>query len=396
MVIAGRLGFGIAAEAGGGQTLMGWAEPEDGFAWTVGEESRFVVDLSGGLASGMEAVLELDLNPFVPPGSGAGQMLSVFAGGLKLGEERILGEGTVAYRLPAHAVASGRAVVTLRHPEASRPADLGFNDDPRVLGFMIREARVLHVDALREPRERPHALPPLAVADTLDWPALRDLMPGLTGLSGEALAEGFESLGHNCEFGMVQRHCGIEPLALFRFAGITLPDLLTGLDCGFEGLGEESEVEALLGGSDRREFLVRDRRHRVTIHTMRFEDETTADVVRREQSGQLRFFHRVFMETLESGERIFVCQRPGQTTLSQMLPLLLRLRAYGPNALLFVTGDAGQPAGSVEQLGYGWFRGAMHPFAPQGDVGNCNMTAWMSLCFNARRLWSAQRAEAVS
>jgi len=35
------------------------------------------------------------------------------------------------------------------------------------------------------------------------------------------LVQRFESLGDNCEFGMVQRYAGAEPLSLFRF--IVLP-----------------------------------------------------------------------------------------------------------------------------------------------------------------------------
>ena len=32
----------------------------------------------------------------------------------------------------------------------------------------------------------------------------------------------FESLGDNCEFGLVQRHFGAEPISLLRFAGFEI------------------------------------------------------------------------------------------------------------------------------------------------------------------------------
>src|SRR5690242_4928537 len=45
--------------------------------------------------------------------------------------------------------------------------------------------------------------------------------PGSGGL-GQLLRK-FESLGDNCEFGLVQRKAGIEPVYLLRFAGFEIP-----------------------------------------------------------------------------------------------------------------------------------------------------------------------------
>ena len=385
-----ELGFGAGC-GGSGFMLDGWAEPEDGFAWAIGQESRFRL---AGLTDPGPAMLELDLNPFVLPGSARGQRLAVLVDGLQIGADRILGEGTVGYRLPpCPSGPSQDRMVTLLHPDATRPAALGFNDDARELGFMVRRARVIGLPADPPVSARPRPLPPIVLPSAANPALLVPALRSATGLDAAALVEGFESLGHNCEFGMVQRHCGAEPLGLFRFAGVTLPDLLRGLEQGFAGLGEDAQVEAFAHGP-LREFLVRDRRYTITIHTRRHETDIDAETVRREQAGQLRFFHRSFLEMLETGERLFVFQRPGQTLPAQMLPLLARLRRHGPNALLFVTDDAAHPPGSVEQLGYGLFRGFTDRMAPEDDVGRCNLSAWLSLCANARRLWAAQQAEA--
>lgn len=370
--------------------LDGWAAPEDGFAWAIGQESRFRL---AALTDPGPSMLELDLNPFVLPGSAAGQRLVVLVDGMQIGADRILGEGTVGYRLPPRPAGSAQdLVVTLLHPDAQRPASLGFNDDARELGFMVRRACVIGLPADPRVSDRP-TLPPVGLPSAANAAVLVPALRHATGLDAAALVEGFESLGHNCEFGMVQRHVGAEPLGLFRFAGVTLPDLLTGLELGFAGLGEDAQVEAFAHGP-LREFLVRDRRYNITLHTRRHETGIDAETVRREQAGQLRFFRRSFLEMLETGERLFVFQRPGQTLAAQMLPLLARLRRYGPNALLFVTDDPAHPPGSVEQLGYGLFRGFTDRMAPEDDVGRCNLSAWLSLCANARRLWAAQHAEA--
>jgi hypothetical protein len=58
------------------------------------------------------------------------------------------------------------------------------------------------------------------------------------------LVRRFRALGDNCEFGLVQRHCGAEPIDLLRFAGLHIPieDRLAALTkavtVGFEGLGQ--------------------------------------------------------------------------------------------------------------------------------------------------------------
>ena len=47
----------------------------------------------------------------------------------------------------------------------------------------------------------------------------------------------FESMGHNCEFGLVQRHFGAEPLGLLRWNAISVEDVILGIEQQFEGVG---------------------------------------------------------------------------------------------------------------------------------------------------------------
>lgn len=377
----------LAADAGrgGGRLLDGWAEPEDGFVWALGPRSRLAL-AAGALPRDGTVWLELDVNPFVLPGSVAGQRIHVAVNAVPIGQDRVVGEGTLAYAVPAQALTGGELQVVLDMPDASRPADLGFNDDRRRLGFMVRSVALRHVPA--SPAMPHRMLPPLHLPDSGAGAVLR----AQTGLDPAELLGGFESLGHNCEFGMAQRHCGAEPLGLLRFAGITLPALLRGLEAGFDGVGGAAQTTILVADGKRREFILRDTRHDISLHTLRYEDESSAESVRADGLRHLAFLHRMFADALQTGEKIFVFQRPGQTLLAQAVPLLARLRGHGPNALLFVVqGDAHAP-GTVEELGHGFFRGWLGRMAPQDDVGQCDLAAWLSLCANTRRLWSVQTA----
>jgi hypothetical protein len=87
----------------------------------------------------------------------------------------------------------------------------------------------------------------------LEWQKLRQQRPRLAGGHSEPIfatvrsysgvrRSGMISLGDNCEFGLVQRRGGAEPLGLLRFASIFLPieirleKLAAVLERKFEGL----------------------------------------------------------------------------------------------------------------------------------------------------------------
>ncbi len=331
----GHLAFGIGGH--GGRLLDGWSNPENGFTWAVGQQARFVLPVPAARPGSGRLLLELDLNPFAPPGRLLGQQLTVLAGGIAIARERIVGEGTVGFIVPEAAwPADGALVVTLLMPDACRPADAGFGTDGRVLGFMLRSAALRRIEALPVPRR---ILPPLDLPHGRSAEHLGEAFLRLTGMPPSDLLRGFESLGHNCEFGVVQRHFGAEPLGLLRFSGITLPDLLTGLACGFAGAGQQLEV--LLADGTRREFMVRDSAppvSRCTRCVSKDETDAARPCVPAAQATHLRFpGSDVFAERLCAVPTSCSCSSAGGQTLdAQARPLLARLRAHGPNALLFV------------------------------------------------------------
>ncbi len=383
MLTFGRTGNSLACERDG------FAPPEDGFTWSVGDGSRLEI-AAPPAGPGQDLLLELCLNPFTVPGRLDSQRLVIAVNGVRVADEALQGEGTVAYRVPARALrADGRLDVTLRHDQACSPATLGVNPgDTRRLGFMLRSLRVLPV-----PQAAPAdvtVLPPRA------WPVGRDAMMAAviaaTGVAPGDLAMCFESLGHNCEFGLVQSHMGAEPLGMLRFAGITLDDLLAGLRSGFAGVGEDVVVRDAPAAGGGREYLVHDDRYRIGLHTFRLTGEALPEQIRAEHGGRLRYLHRHFQEWLRSGDRIFVFQRVGQMTLSQARPLLALLRDFGPrNCLLYVDETPGMPSGAVAQLEDGLFYGRLDRLAPADALDTLDLPGWLSLCANAHLLWKARR-----
>ncbi len=361
--------------------LDGFSNPEIGFIWSTHQGSRLRVQVAPGAGPHF---LELSVNPFTGPGL-TSQLLVVHVNGVRVAEEALEGEGTVSYRLSPEALGDGTLLIEIGHPQAASPADLGVSTDRRVLGFMLRALRV--VVAEEPPRADLTVLPPL------DVPKRRDLMGQVVtatiGMDPPTLVGCFESLGHNCEFGLFQRQMGVDPLDMLRFAGVTMDQLLDGLRQDFEGFGEE--VDVFLHPTDRgqQEFLIKDRRYGISLHSFETSEQTEIERVRHEHGKRMMFLRRLFVDRVRAGTRIYVFQRFGQTTLSQIRPLLMLLQARGPNALLVVDERAPMPPGAVEQLGRGFFHGRISKLAPMGAAGDSDLCGWLSLCARTWQLWQA-------
>jgi hypothetical protein len=113
----------------------------------------------------------------------------------------------------------------------------------------------------------------------------------------------FESLGESCDFGLMQRCAGVEPLGIYRFAGTSLDQLLSALDNEFDGVGDPENFSLVLGGrAPYREFMVAER----TIggyHTFIVEGEMEPDEVRTRQAKHLKFLRRKILEDLRTAEK---------------------------------------------------------------------------------------------
>lgn len=188
----------------------------------------------------------------------------------------------------------------------------------------------------------------------------------------------FEGIGDNCQFGNVQRHGGIEPLGLLRFAGVR--DLHRLFTSRFKGLGEPGSLVAYLAGS---EFQIRDHDYGLFYHTFRYENEATADEVVAENEAKVRYLIRKLVEDLEDGEKIFVYRRFVEDDLPTVAELHRVLRGYGPVKMLWVTrGAPGRAPGDVEWAGPDLLRGYL-----AGDASNdpsiFDPDHWIGLLRNA-------------
>jgi hypothetical protein len=167
----------------------------------------------------------------------------------------------------------------------------------------------------------------------------------------------FESLGSNCEFGIVQRCSGYDPPGLFRNVGFTSAEtIIRAIESNFDGMFDEGRYEFT------RQFLWPDWRldchvHGFVFHTgipVDLEVNSEAWLRKTSQSIQsFRFMKAKILEELREGEKIFVFRFELDVAPELVQRLHAAIRAHGPGWLLHVTQDASKPFGWTEKRSNG-------------------------------------------
>lgn len=366
----------------------GWARAEEHFTWAVGQESHLLLPLG---RDPREFVLMLNVIPFVHPPALSTQRLIVSIDETTIGMTSLARPMVLAWRIPVGLIRRAeRTLVTLWHPDATRPRDLGAGEDDRELAFSVSEVKVFHLPAAMA---ADHAVPPGLSLGGSPGPGfgthpgidLKEWVERRTGFTLPELAARFESIGDNCEFGLFQRRCDTEPLGLLRFSGTWSNDIVRGLENEFEGIGEPEDITPKLEGSDGpREYMIQERKYGLTYHTFVYENERTPELMRQQEATRLKFLRRKFVEELDAGEKIFVFRRAARVAESEILPMFLALNRRRANTLLWVVPEEpGHPAGTVEVLMNGLLKGYIDRFAPSENAHDFSFEVWTRICVHA-------------
>jgi hypothetical protein len=239
------------------------------------------------------------------------------------------------------------------------------------------------------------------VSDTITQQKLRSRQPRprrtpdgarrIGGLSARDLMYCFESLGDNCEFGLVQRRCGAEPLGLFRFATIEADSVARALDARLEDILDPATTE--IRPSNGR-YVAHNHRYNATFGHSGF-NETDLPLERALPAilPGLRFLARKLREVLGEGEKILVYRSRHGDDMDEAFRLGEALRRVGPNLLLWVAGsETARPPGSVEWIADGVLRGYIED---DSNWDTLRLDTWMTLCEQAHALWRPEVAQQV-
>jgi len=329
-------------------------------------------------------LLVMDADPFVRPPALTAQRLSISIGGVPFLQTELTVGGRYGYRIPPELVtADGDLTLVFDHPDAAKPSDLSSRQkDNRSLAVSVNGLEIWRID---EPGEN------TVIRGTGGIPVTE--IASRTGLQQDDFVTRFESLGENCEFGLLQRRCGAEPLSLLRFANTLLPSLLRGLQTSFSGLGELDDLDFRLEGKTKPEYIIQEKAHGLVYHTFRYKGEIDEDKFLASESARLKFLVRKFVEDLRGGEKIFVCKRNTPLRDEEILPVLTALNAHGPCTLLWVVpADGKHSPGTAELVVPGLIKGYIDRFAPNENAHDLSLEVWLEICVNAFALQQARKA----
>lgn len=208
-----------------------------------------------------------------------------------------------------------------------------------------------------------------------------------------ALMSQFQSLGDNCEFGLVQRHLGAEPLGLFRFAHTIIDGLIAAFESRFVALQSPENIEVkYVELNGQLEYITSVTQYQFNGHAAYQAGEMSLDERRNKEMKRLNFLARNLIEDAESGRKIFVYKSNVPLTEQRIRDLHRAIGLYGPSWLLWVTpATADWPAGRVDQVSERFLRGSVERFAPYEQAFDFSAQGWRTICSNAYHLRIARR-----
>ena len=113
----------------------------------------------------------------------------------------------------------------------------------------------------------------------------------------------FESLGYNCEFGLVQRHFAVEGIGLLRWGSFWdgLPGLIRAVSGKFAGVGDFVSVYP-----HGREFISLDETYRLVFHTNQQVGAVEPAQLIKNERIRIAYLAEKLIEDIETGAKIFV------------------------------------------------------------------------------------------
>jgi hypothetical protein len=210
-----------------------------------------------------------------------------------------------------------------------------------------------------------------------------------TSLDDRALVLRFESIGDNCELGLVQRQAGEEPLGLLRFAGAPLRNLVRGLNARFANIADPTHIRI---NAEHGEYMVKLTKYDFTYHAHVLVGAMSPEALHQQQCRTIGFLVEKLIGDLEDPSKILVFRQNEPLLASDLADLRIALSAYGPSILLWVQeACTGHPPGSVEVADERMMVGYVRRLAERDSVPDLDFASWMQVLRRAHAIWTGAR-----
>lgn len=205
-----------------------------------------------------------------------------------------------------------------------------------------------------------------------------DIAPQIdTALEDRDLVLQFESIGDNCELGLVQRRVGVEPLGLLRFAGTPLRNLLRALAARFEHIDDPDHIRI---SPENGEYMVKLTKYDFTYHAHVKIGDMDPAALHKQQTRTVGFLARKLIADLENPSKILVFRQNEPMSAGDLVDLRLALAAYGPARLLWVQAACpGHSPGSVELVDERLMVGYVRRLAARERVQDLDLDSWLTV-----------------
>ncbi len=203
-------------------------------------------------------------------------------------------------------------------------------------------------------------------------------------LSDSELVLKFESLGDNCELGLIQRRVGVEPLGLLRFAGVPLRHLIRAMEARFAGMANPALISVQ---PENGEYMIKLTSYDFVYHAHVKVGEAEPAALHGQQARTIGFLIRKLIADMENPAKIMVFRQNEPLLANDLTDLRLALAAYGPAVLLWVQqARPGYPPGSVAVVDEKLMIGYVRRLALREDVPKLDLESWLAMLRKAYAL----------
>jgi hypothetical protein len=197
--------------------------------------------------------------------------------------------------------------------------------------------------------------------------------------ANEQFYQAFESLGANCEFGLVQRRYGTEPLGLLRWPAITVAGLIAGLRNEFAELSDIANLSLIQGPNDDWDVMT----PHFSLHLYAKIGTVDEESLLQSAFRRIRFMRRSLLESLEDAEKIFVFKEwQFRMTDAEIAGIFDALQQYNRNNRLLAVrlSDPRNPPASVTHISDGLWVGYVEFDARVSAEENVPFESWDRIC----------------
>ncbi|MGI4793235.1 MAG: tetratricopeptide repeat protein [Janthinobacterium lividum] len=140
-----------------------------------------------------------------------------------------------------------------------------------------------------------------------------------------------QGMGHDCEFGLLQRQHGFEPLSLLRWTGSRPSGLVQALENDFDGLGDPGRSAIEVRGG---EYVFGSYEYEMITHTFMQQGMTDKESLFEKLCTRMSYLKRKFLEDLEEGGKVLLYKAPPNLDDETLEKLYAALQRHGTNFLL--------------------------------------------------------------